>query len=415
MLFVGDDALSSVDLKSFGGGGDQRVGRGSKGHDDRIAVDNELGAGNLYGASSPGSIRLAQLHADTFHAADPVIFILQNFHWIGQEVKNDAFLLRVVNLLHTGGKLFLTSSVYDMYLGAKTQSGSRGVHGHVASADHGDLLSAHDGRIGILAEGLHQVASGQILVGGEYTVGIFTGNPHEFGKSGSGADEHGGEALFVHKLVDGDRFSNDHVGLDLHAQRLHVLDLFFHNGFLGETEFGNAVYQHAAGLVKGLEDGHVIAHLGQISRAGKARGARADHGHLFALLLCGSLRLDPVFSRPIRHEALQLTDGNGFALNSSDAFSLTLALLRANAAADGGQSGGGADHLIGGLHISLLHLFDEAGNVDGYGASLHALRVFAVDASGSLFHRLFFVISQADLLKVGCPFLRILFPDGYLF
>ena len=87
----------------------------------------------------------------------------------------------------------------------------------------------------------------------------------------------------------------------------------------------------------------------------------------------------------------------------------------ADAAADSRKGGGSADHLIGGLHIPFLHLLDEAGNVDGYGTALHTLCVFAVNASGSLFHRFFSVISQADLLKIGRSDLSILFPDGYLF
>ena len=320
-----------------------------------------------------------------------------------------------MHLLHTGRKLFLASSVYDMYLGAETQSRSRGVHCHVSAAYHGNLLSAHDGRIGILAEGLHQIASGQIFIGGKYAVCVFSGDAHELGKSGSGADEHGGEALLVQKLVDGDGFAHDHVGFDLHAERLHVFNFLLHHGFLGETELGNPVDQHAAGLMKRFKDGHVIAHFRQIPGAGKACGAGTDHGYLLSLLFCGSFRPDPVFSRPVRHIALQLADGNGLSLNASDAFSLALAFLRADAAADRRQRGGSADHLIRGLHIPFLHLLDKAGNIDGYRAALHALGVFAVDAAGSLLHRLFFIISQADLFKVGRPYLRILFSHRHLF
>ena len=321
----------------------------------------------------------------------------------------------MMHFLHTGGKLLLASSVYDMHLSAQTQSRSCRIHGHVSAADHSDLLTAHDGGIGILAEGLHQVASGQIFVGGKYAVCILTGNSHELGKSCAGADEHGGKSFLIQELVDGDGFAHDHVGLDLHAKRLHVFNFLLHNGFLGKTEFRNTINQHAAGLVKGLKNGHVVAHLRQIARAGKACRAGTDHGYLLAFLFRGAFRLDAVLSGPVSHKTLQLTDGNGLALDASDTFSFALALLRADAAADSRKGGGSADHLIGGLHISFLHLLDEAGNVDGYGTALHTLCVFAVNASGSLFHRFFSVISQADLLKIGRSDLSILFPDGYLF
>ena len=321
----------------------------------------------------------------------------------------------MMNLLHTGGKLFFASSVYDMYLSAKAKSGSCRIHGHVSAADHCNLLSAHDRGIGILTEGLHQIASGQVFVGGEYAVGVLTGDSHEFGKSCAGADKYGGKTFLIQKLIDGNGFSHNHISLDFNAQRLHVFNFLLHYGFLGKTEFRNTINQHAAGLMKRLKNGHIIAHFGEISRAGKTCRSGTDYGYLFTLLFRSAFRLNAVFSGPVSHIALQLSNGNGLSLDASDALSFALALLRADAAADGRQGRRSADHLIGGLHISFFHLLNKAGNVDGYRTALYALCVFAVNASGSLFHRFFFIISQADLLKVGRSYLCILFPDGYLF
>ena len=61
-----------------------------------------------------------------------------------------------------------------------------------------------------------------------------------------------------------------------------LLDLVGDDG-LGQTELGDAVDQHAAGGVQGLEDGDVIALLGQVAGAGEAGGAGAHHGHLDAV------------------------------------------------------------------------------------------------------------------------------------
>ena len=96
----------------------------------------------------------------------------------------------MVNLLHTGGELGLASSVYNMYVSAQAQRGSRGVHGHVSAAHDGHLFARRDGGVIVVAECLHQVASGQILIGGEYAVGVLSGDAHELGKSGAGAHEH---------------------------------------------------------------------------------------------------------------------------------------------------------------------------------------------------------------------------------
>ena len=83
----------------------------------------------------------------------------------------------------------------------------------------------------------------------------------------------------------------------------------WHDG-LGQTELGDAVDQHAAGGVEGLENGDLIAHLGQVAGAGQAGGAGADHGDLVAVGL-GLLRhgVQHVLAVPVGHEALQTADG----------------------------------------------------------------------------------------------------------
>ena len=104
----------------------------------------------------------------------------------------------MVNLLHTGRKLCFTSSVYHMNLSAQTESGSCSVHGNVSAAYDYNLLAGCDGCIIIVAEGLHQVASCQVLVGREYAVGVLARDAHELGKTSAGTDKYGGEALLVH-------------------------------------------------------------------------------------------------------------------------------------------------------------------------------------------------------------------------
>ena len=67
---------------------------------------------------------------------------------------------------------------------------------------------------------LHQVASGQILVSGEYAVGVLARNSHKLGKSCAGTDEYGLIAFLIHQLVYGHGFTDDNIGLNLNAQFL---------------------------------------------------------------------------------------------------------------------------------------------------------------------------------------------------
>ena len=83
--------------------------------------------------------------------------------------------------LHTCRKLFLTSSIYNMYFCTETQSRSCRIHRYVSAADYNYLLRFHDRCVIIIAECLHQVISGQVLICGKYAVGISPGIPMNFG------------------------------------------------------------------------------------------------------------------------------------------------------------------------------------------------------------------------------------------
>ena len=114
-----------------------------------------------------------------------------------------------------------------MYLSAKAEGCTGRVHSHVSAADDCHLVALRDRGIVIFIKGLHQVISGQILVGGEYAAGCLARIPMNFG---SPAPEPMNTASkpSPHQLVDGDGLSYDHVGLNLHAQRFHILHLGKH-------------------------------------------------------------------------------------------------------------------------------------------------------------------------------------------
>ena len=127
-----------------------------------------------------------------------------------------------------------------------------------------------------------------------------------------------------------------------------------------------------------LEHRDLIALLGQVAGAGQTRGAGADDGYLMAVGGGLGRRLGAVSVVPVGHKALQTADAHGIALLAADTVHLALALLRADAAADGGQGAGLMDHLIGALIVLLHDLLNKLRNTHIDGAAVHAGMVLAV-------------------------------------
>ncbi len=200
---------------------------------------------------------------------------------------------------------------------------------------------------------------------------------HEHRKTRAAADEHGLEAVLAHQLVDGHDTADDHVRLDLDAERLEAVHFLLHDR-LGKSELGDAVHQHAAGEVQRLKHGDVVALLGKVARAGEAAGAGADDSDLVAVGRGLGGRLLDVRVVPVGDKALKAADADRLALDAADALRLALRLLRAHTAADGGQGGGLMDDLIRALVILLGDLLDEFGDLHLHGAAGDAGMVLAV-------------------------------------
>ena len=320
----------------------------------------------------------------------------------GQELEDDALFHGVMDFFLTGRQLGLAAAVNDVdVLGAHSLGAAGGVHGDVAAADDGHVLAVHDGGLGtmVAAEALHQVDTGQILVGGENAHQALAGDAGEHGQAGAGADEDGLELLFLEQLVDGEDLADDHVGLDLDAHLLEIGN-FGVDDLLGQTELGDAVGQHAAGQMQSLEDGDVIALSGQLAGAGQAGRAGTDDSHAVAVGGSGLQVGDAVVAGPVGDEALQTADGDRLALDAADALALALALLGADTAGDGGQRVGGAQDLVSAGQIALADLGDEIRNGDVDGTSADAGSVLAVQAALGLFLSLLQGIALSDLEEV---------------
>ncbi len=166
------------------------------------------------------------------------------------------------------GSSLVAAPVDDVHLvGAQPQRGARRVHGHVAAAEDRDSRRPLQRRVvGGEAEAAHQIAAGQVLVGRVDAVEVLAGDLEEPGQPGAGADEDGVERPRSRAQSTVRVLPTTIVEPQLDAQALHVLDLAPHDR-LGQPELGDAVGQHAARLVQGLE------HRDLRSRAGRGRAA----------------------------------------------------------------------------------------------------------------------------------------------
>ena len=85
----------------------------------------------------------------------------------------------------------------------------------------------------------------------------------------------------LQEFIHGFGAADDRVDFDLDAHAFQEVTFLGDDG-LGQTEFRDAVEQHAAGAVQGLEDGTSVALLDQVAGHGQAGGTGAHHRHLLA-------------------------------------------------------------------------------------------------------------------------------------
>ena len=188
-------------------------------------------------------------------------------------------------------------------LGAHADRGARHVHRHVAAAEDHEILVFDVGQlvadIGVLQEG-HAVGDiGEIVSGDWNNARILVAD----------ADEDGVEALLLSVLA----MLSTGVLVLISTPRAVMFLMSRSSSDLGHAVGGHAVAQHAAGLRFGLEDGDLVALLGQVERRGQSAGAGANDGHLGVELGFNRavVRLRMVVVVPVDHEALDGADVDG--------------------------------------------------------------------------------------------------------
>ena len=84
------------------------------------------------------------------------------------------------------------------------------------------------------------------------TTKVFTGNTHEPGQTGARSHEKAVEAHFEQTLI-AQSLAHHSIGVETNASRTQSVEFGIDNT-VGQTEFGNAVFQNAAYFVKSLEN-----------------------------------------------------------------------------------------------------------------------------------------------------------------
>ncbi|OQC04159.1 MAG: hypothetical protein BWX77_00246 [Bacteroidetes bacterium ADurb.Bin090] len=110
---------------------------------------------------------------------------------------------------------------------------------------------------------------------------VLAGNIHKIGQTGSASYKNAAIALFF-EFVYGDSPAYDTVGHELHAHLAQVFDLDIYHG-IGQTKFGNTVFEHPSNFVQRFEHHHFVTVFGHV--AGKRKPGRpgTHNGHFFTV------------------------------------------------------------------------------------------------------------------------------------
>ena len=149
-----------------------------------------------------------------------------------------------------------------------------------------------------------------------------------------------------------------------------------------------------------LENGNFVTHTSQIACTGQTGRACTNDGNLVTVGLRLYCLFRAVFARVVGYKALQTADCYSLALDAAYAVALALAFLRADTAADSGQSGGLLDLGSRLEELALSNQSDELRNLNLYRTAGHAGLVLAVQAALCFLDRHFSGVAERYLFKV---------------
>ena len=295
------------------------------------------------------------------------------------------------HFLDTGGHFFFGTAVhYNSPLRSQTLGRTHGVHGGITTAYHGNALAHSHRRIGFGIGGIHQIDPGKVFVGRENMNKVLAGNIHKIGQTRSASYENAAITLFF-EFVYGDSPAYDAVGHELHAHLTQIIDFHIHHG-IGQTKFGNTVFEHPAYFVQGFEHHHFITVFGHVAGKRKSGRSRTHHSHFFT-----------VFGRQFRHrntatlafviggKTLQMTYSHrGLTqLERVNAPGFALFFLGADPPANCRQRTGFFQHPCRFEKIAAFDVFYKAWNLNFHRTTQNTGGIGAIQTAGSLLSGLF--------------------------
>ncbi|MCX7007264.1 MAG: hypothetical protein NTY53_08445, partial [Kiritimatiellaeota bacterium] len=297
------------------------------GHDDRVSRKH-------------GSLRVVELRTEAMsfieharagaerHAGD---FAVHHVDRGGTEavVELHAFLERLGSFPGMRGHFFAAFKAREAHLldARHTHRATRGIHRHIAAADH-----EHLGTDGGLVAVVHFIEEFQSRPDARRHL---VGNVQRPADPRADGNEDGVELAARFALEQLARILHLRAGARLDAHIEDALDLAIeHVG--GQTVARNAIAQHAAQLGLRIENRDGIAEPAQIERDGHARRAATDHGDLLGPRLARRgqrvIEFFPVRIDVVADETLQVADVQRIIHVGAITFVLTWML--ADAAAD---------------------------------------------------------------------------------
>ena len=302
------------------------------------------------------------------------------------------------HFLDTGRHLGFRTAVDDNgTFGSQAACGAHGIHCRISASYHYDTLAERHRRIRILACRIHQVDTGEVFVRRHDVDRVLSGNVHEVGKSRSRSHEDTFVSLCL-QVFHRNGLAHDAVFHKRYAHLRQVVNLDIHN-LVGQTEFGNTVFQYATDFVQCFEYRHIITQFSHIARKRQSGRTRTYYRYLDAVLF-GYLRHGNVSAIPfvICRETFQITDSHGFVTHFQvNALRFALLLLRTHTPAYSRKRAGLLQHPCRFEELAPLDVLDESRNVNAYGAAFHTRRIGAIQATFGFGQCLLFVQTEVYL------------------
>ena len=301
-------------------------------------------------------------------AADQAVF--PDLHRCLAETEAHAFQLGVAHLVLRGADAaFVPAGVAGNVAGTVADGGAGAVHGRVAHADDGHIIAQTEG-LGVC----------QIVDAKGYVAKALALDVHGVGLPQTGTDEHALVAV-AEQIVDGDGLADGGIGAHLDALQLQMTVLEIVQHTVRQAVVGDTVAHHAADLIPGVKDGHIIAPACQQHCDGQACRAGAHHSGLHAVFrgrACGHLV-------GIGGGDIVLDDGKVHRVVAghpvADAVALALLFVVAHQTAHGGQRVVFKQHPACIVHLVCLEQTDDLRDIGVDGAALLTHRLFAAEAA----------------------------------